>query len=157
MKLGKVTIAAVGKLKKDHWAAAQRDYLNRLRRYTSISLEEVRDHYGKGTADSVALLKEGEALLDVSSACTYRIALVVDGELMDSLHFASTFRHWIEIYGNVAFLIGGPIGLSQDTISACHYQLSLSKLTLPHELARVLLLEQLYRAASIINKHTYHK
>lgn len=157
MKLGKLTVAAVGKLKKDHWAGAQRDYLQRLRRYTDITLVEVRDYFGKGFVDAVALSKEGEALLEATSSCKYRISLVVEGEQMNSIQFANIYRHWIESYGNIAFLVGGPIGLSQDTVSICDYALSLSNLTLPHELARVILLEQLYRAATIINKHNYHK
>lgn len=157
MKLGKIMIAAVGKLKKEHWRAAQTDYVKRLRRYTGFSLVEVRDSVGKGSSDNIAITKEGDALLDATKLANFRIALSIQGQQMDSMDFAHNLLQWIEKYGNIAFMIGGPIGLSSDVLRASQYDLSLSAFTLPHELARIVLLEQLYRSATIINKHQYHK
>ena len=157
MKLGKITIAAVGKIKKEHWRSAQADYIKRLGRYTTLSLTEVRDSVGKGSPDNVAIRKEGTTLLEATKRVNYRIALSVEGQQLNSLDFASTLRQWVEQYGELAFIIGGPVGLSSEVIQQCQFQLAISSLTLPHELTRIVLLEQLYRAATIINKHQYHK
>ena len=156
-KQSKITLVSVGKLKKEQWRAAQDDYLKRLLRYTTLTLTEVKDYVGKGSPDTVAIEKEGKALIDASKDARFRVALSIRGRQMDSLDFAATLQQWYETYGTVAFLIGGPLGLSRDVLKTCHYELSLSRLTLPHELARILLLEQLYRATTIINKHQYHK
>ena len=157
MKFGKITITAVGKLKTDHWRSAQVEYLKRLNRYTAFSLIEVRDSVGKGFPDKIAIQKEGTSLLEATKSIPFKIALSIEGQQFNSLAFASAIRRWIENYGEIAFVIGGPVGLSSDVLKHCQYQLSLSTLTLPHELARIVLLEQLYRAATILNNHQYHK
>lgn len=154
---GKITIVAVGKLRSDHWRAAQQDYLKRLRRYTHVALVEVKDAVGHGLPDDVAIQREGAALLAAVKDAHRTIALHADGKLVDSLQFAAFLRKRIEVYGSVAFLIGGPVGLAPEVLAACDEQLSLSALTFPHELARVMLLEQLYRAATILSGEKYHK
>jgi 23S rRNA (pseudouridine1915-N3)-methyltransferase len=157
MKSGKITIAAVGKIKAEHWRAAQIDYIKRLGRFTQIKLTEVRDYFGKGSPDLVAAQKEGASLLEATRQCKYRIALCIQGHQLNSLEFASSLLRWIEQYRELAFIVGGPVGLSKEVIDKCQYRLTLSALTLPHELARIILLEQLYRAATIINRQKYHK
>ncbi len=157
MRLGKITIAAVGKLKKDHWRSAQIDYVKRLRQYTELTLVEVRDYLGKGTTDEVAVAKEGEALLAATKSANYRIALSSEGQQIHSIDFAAQVLHWIENYSDIAFLIGGPVGLAPDLLHVVQFELSLSSLTFPHELARIILLEQLYRSGTILNNHPYHK
>ena len=89
MKLGKITIAAVGKIKKEHWRSAQADYIKRLGRYTALSLAEVRDYVGKGSPDHVALQKEGSALLAATKNVRFKIALSIEGRQESSLQFAN--------------------------------------------------------------------
>ena len=154
---GTLTIAAVGKLRTPHWQAAQADYLQRLRRYIEVELVEVRDVVGSTVPDDVAVAREGERLLDAVSGIPWTIALDATGKQGDSVRLAGHVRHQVEIYHHVGFLIGGPVGLSSQVIETCNERLSLSLLTFPHELARVILLEQLYRAATIISGEQYHK
>jgi 23S rRNA (pseudouridine1915-N3)-methyltransferase len=154
---GQILIAAVGKLKTPHWKAAQEDYLGRLNRYTSARLVEVKDAVGRGDPDDVASRKEGRLLLEVSGDAGRRIALDQSGRQLDSPGLARHLEKQLEVYGKLTLLIGGPVGLSADTLKTCEEKLSLSSLTLPHELARVLLLEQLYRAATILGGEKYHK
>ncbi len=154
---GQILIAAVGKLKTAHWKSAQEEYLGRLNRYTSARLVEVRDAVGHGGPDGVAAEKEGRLLLEASEGTGRRIALDCTGQQLDSPGLARYLEKNLEVYGKLALLIGGPVGLSAETLEACDERLSLSLLTLPHELARVLLLEQLYRAATIVSGEKYHK
>ena len=154
---GKIMIVAVGKLHGAYWRAAQQEYLARLRRYTDVTLIEVRDVVGRGTPDGVATQREGEALLAAAKDARRLIALTATGKQMDSPELAEFLRKQIEVYGSLAFLIGGPVGLAPEVVATCDDTLSLSSLTFPHELARVVLLEQLYRAATIIGGEKYHK
>ena len=154
---GQITVTAVGKIKAKHWRAAQDEYLKRLSRYTTIKLVEVKDAVGRGRPDAAALAREGEALLKASAGARRRIALTPTGKLMSSEAFARFARKEVEEYGRVAFLIGGPLGFSPDVLGQCDAQISLSPLTFTHELARVILLEQLYRAATIVAGEKYHK
>ncbi len=155
--MGKISIVAVGKLHGAYWRAAQQEYLARLRRYTDVILIEVKDVVGRGMPDAVAMQREGEALLAAAREARHLIALSATGKQMDSPGLADFLRKQIEVYGSLAFLVGGPVGLSPEVLTACDDALSLSPLTFPHELARVILLEQLYRAATIIGAEKYHK
>jgi len=154
---GKITLVAVGKLHSAYWRAAQQEYLARLRRYTDVKLIEVKDVVGRGIPDVQAMGREGEALLAASKDARRVIALSATGKQMDSPGLADFLQKQIEVYGSVAFMIGGPVGLSPEVLRTCDDTLSLSLLTFPHELARVILLEQLYRAATIIGGEKYHK
>ena len=154
---GKVVIIAVGKLQSSYWRAAQQEYLKRLHRYTDVTLVEVKDVVGRSVPDAAAMQREGAALLAAARDARRTIALTAAGKQMDSPQLADFLRQQIEVYGSLAFLIGGPVGLASEVLAACDDALSLSQLTFPHELARVILLEQLYRAATIIGGEKYHK
>jgi 23S rRNA (pseudouridine1915-N3)-methyltransferase len=154
---GKITIAAVGKLRRREWLAIQHDYLKRLMRYMDVRLVEVKDSVGRGFPDSVAVQREGEQLLHATEDAQRRLLLAPDGEEMSSEEFAAFVDKQIVIYGRIAFLIGGPLGFSEETIGGADARLSLSRLTFPHELARILFLEQLYRAFTILRGEPYHK
>lgn len=155
--IGQITVAAVGKVRAAHWAAAQDDYLKRLQRYTNISVVEVKDRVGRGGPDAVAMAREGEELLGAAERAGQRILLSADGHGYTSEELAVYLRRQVEQYGHVAFLIGGPLGFSAEVIGAKSERLSLSPMTFPHELARVILLEQLYRAFTIMRGEPYHK
>ena len=154
---GHITIAVVGRLRRSHWQAAQDDYLQRLHRYTTVELVEVKDVAGRTIPDVVAVQREGEQLLKAAENAGRKIALTPGGKLMGSPELASYLRKQVEVYSRIAFLIGGPIGFDGLVIASCDEQLSLSPLTFPHELARVILLEQLYRACTILSGEPYHK
>ncbi|UCC52006.1 MAG: 23S rRNA (pseudouridine(1915)-N(3))-methyltransferase RlmH [Anaerolineaceae bacterium] len=160
MKKGRsnqITVAAVGKLRRREWQAVQVDYLRRLQRYADVELVEVKDAVGQGFPDAVALLREGEQLLKATAVARQRILLTSDGREMSSVELASFIQKRVETYGQIAFLLGGPLGFADGVIEAANMHLSLSRLTFPHELARILFLEQLYRAFTILRGEKYHK
>lgn len=154
---GHILIAAVGKMKTPHWKAAQEEYLGRLNRYTSARLVEVKDAVGHGRPDRAAADEEGRLLLKATRSAGRRIALDRRGRTPDSPELARYLEKQVDTFGKLSLLIGGPVGLSRDVLETCEDSLSLGPLTLPHELARVVFLEQLYRAATIINGEKYHK
>ncbi|MCA9961454.1 MAG: 23S rRNA (pseudouridine(1915)-N(3))-methyltransferase RlmH [Anaerolineales bacterium] len=154
---GHIQVTAVGKLSAKHWLAAQDDYAKRLRRYVDLQLVEVKDVVGRGQPDMVAMQKEGEQLLKAAAGVNRLVLLSPDGAVMSSPALAQWLQKQLEIYGRIAFLIGGPVGFSEEVIAASHDQIALSPLTFTHELARVILLEQLYRAFTIRNNEKYHK
>ena len=154
---GRLTIATVGKVKNKAWLAAQNDYVKRLGRYTTLDLVEVKDVVGRSIPDDVAMAKEGEQLLQAVADSHRLIALTPTGKLRSSPGLAKWLQKRVVDYGRIAFLIGGPLGFSDQVIAAAHDHLSLSPLTFTHELARVILLEQLYRACTILAGEQYHK
>ncbi|MCA9969026.1 MAG: 23S rRNA (pseudouridine(1915)-N(3))-methyltransferase RlmH [Anaerolineales bacterium] len=154
---GHLQVIAVGKLQGRHWRQAEADYAQRLAHYTRFELLTVRDAVGKSLPDAVAVQREGEQLLKAASGASRIISLTADGKQLDSPGLARWLEERLGVYGRLAFLVGGPIGFSADVLAASHEQLSLSPLTSPHELVRVVLLEQLYRAFTIRNNEKYHK
>lgn len=154
--LGKITLITVGKMKTKQWRLAQEEYLERLGHYTRLELVEVKDMLGR-LPDVVAMAKEGELLRNAAAAIPYRIALTPTGQALTSPQLADYLQKQIELHGHLAFLIGGPLGFSDDVLTTCQHQLSLSRLTFTHEMARIIMLEQLYRAFTILNGEKYHK
>ena len=154
---GRLTLATVGKIKNKAWLAAQADYVKRLGHYTSLELVEVKDVVGRSVPDGVAMAREGEQLLQAVADSHRLIALTPTGKLRSSPALAVWLQRQVVEYGRIAFLIGGPLGFSDDVLAACHEEISLSPLTFTHELARILLLEQLYRACTILAGEQYHK
>ena len=153
----KIVIAAVGKLRSREWQAVQADYLQRIQRYSNVRLVEVKDSVGRGYPDTVAMRREGEQLLKASATARQRILLTSDGKEMSSEGLAAFIQVQMETYDQIAFLIGGPLGFADEVSKAADARLSLSRLTFPHELARIIFLEQLYRAFTILRGHKYHK
>lgn len=155
--IGRIDLIAVGKIRSKPWQLAQADYEKRLGYYTRFNLVEVKDFVGRGQPDAVALQKEGDLLLKAAGGAGRIILLTPEGDSPTSPKLARYLQKQIELYGRLAFLIGGPLGFADEVIAAAHDQLSLSPLTFTHELARVILLEQLYRAFTILNGESYHK
>ncbi len=156
-KTGQIIVAAVGRLKHPQWQAVQTDYLNRLGRYTAASVVEVKDSVGRGFPDGVAMQREGQALLKATSQARRLILLTPGGREFSSKKFSAQLLRQIELYGHLAFLLGGPLGFAKEVESTADERLSLSQLTFPHELARIIFLEQLYRAFTIMRGEPYHK
>ncbi len=154
---GTITIAAVGKLRTAHWRDAQVEYVERIRRYSRLEIIETRDVAGGTLTDDVAIAREGDALLAAVADIPWMIALDSRGKQAESVRFARYLRQQIEVHRDIAFVIGGPFGLADEVVELADECLSLSLLTLPHELARVVLLEQIYRAMTILSGEQYHK
>jgi 23S rRNA (pseudouridine1915-N3)-methyltransferase len=154
---GHITLAAVGKVRERHWQAAQEGYVKRLGYYTDFRLVEVKDTVGKSLPDAVAMAREGELLLAAASRASRVILMSADGREMSSPELATYLQLQLETLGDLTFLIGGPLGFDSAVAAAAHDRLALSRMTLPHELARVVLLEQLYRAFTILHGEPYHK
>jgi 23S rRNA (pseudouridine1915-N3)-methyltransferase len=153
----RITIAAVGRLRERAWRDMQAGYLERLQRYAQIDLVEVKDVAGRAVPEQAALQKEGEQLLRITAEARRRILLAPDGRLMTSPELAGYLQRQWETFGHMAFLVGGPTGFSSELRDRTEEMLSLSPLTFPHELARIMLLEQLYRAFTILRGEKYHK
>lgn len=153
-----VRIIAVGKIKGSHFAAASEDYFERLRHYVEIEIVEIRTTLGKGKPEAQAIIDEGRELLRHVRDDAKLVTLQSDGAQQTSESFARTLqKHLAHGARKIDFIIGGAAGLSTEVLQRSHERLSLAMMTLPHELARVVLLEQLYRACTIMRGEKYHK
>jgi 23S rRNA (pseudouridine1915-N3)-methyltransferase len=134
-------------------------YLDRLKRYARTEWVEVKPvRIIKGFQDEEVKRTEGRAILQKAAAGDYLIALDRSGRQYDSEGIAALFRRLsINVRGPVCFTIGGPVGLSNEVLEKADSILSLSRMTLTHEMSRIILLEQVYRAFTIIHGEKYHK
>jgi 23S rRNA (pseudouridine1915-N3)-methyltransferase len=152
-----VHVVAVGRVRDAAVAAACDDYLRRARRGLGIAVHEVREAGRRAGTPAATRQVEGERLQGALPAGARLVALTRTGRALSSTEFAAVVRRWREDARDVAMLIGGAHGLPDDLLAACETRLSLSALTLPHELARLVLCEQLYRAMTILRGEPYHK
>ncbi len=154
-------VLCVGKLKEPFWQDAAAEYLRRLGRYGRVQVEEVPDlPEGKGASDAdrrQLMIREGEELLRRIGPRDHVTALCVNAPQMTSEELAQFLREG-EITGRREVLvIGGSLGLGENVLARADARLSMSRMTFPHQLARVMLLEQLYRGAKINAGEKYHK
>lgn len=158
----KIDIVCVGKLKEKYLVQAIGEYTKRLGRYCKLSVIELADEKTPDNASEKEELmiknKEGEKILAQVKDGAYVVALDLGGKMITSEELAS-FMSERALYGDshLVFIIGGSLGLSQDVIARANYKLCFSKMTFPHQLFRVMLLEQIYRAYRINNNEPYHK
>lgn len=158
----KITIVCVGKIKEKFYRDALAEYTKRLSRYCSLSITEVADEKTKEQASDVecAIIKdrEGERILKSIREDGYVITLAIDGKNLDSVELSEKIEN-LALTGksNIYFVIGGSLGLSDEVMKRADYKLSFSRMTFPHQLMRVILLEQIYRSYRIINHEPYHK
>jgi 23S rRNA (pseudouridine1915-N3)-methyltransferase len=158
-----IRLIAVGKLKDKHWREGVADYAKRLRAYTPLEIAEVPESRlaeGASPAEELkALAREGEALLSKLKGREERVvALDRMGEPLDSLELAGWLKGQIlDGQKETAFIIGGPLGLSPFVLERADLVVSLSRMTFPHQMARLILLEQIYRAFRIMRGEPYHR
>ncbi|MBR0206756.1 MAG: 23S rRNA (pseudouridine(1915)-N(3))-methyltransferase RlmH [Clostridia bacterium] len=156
-----VTILAVGKLKERFFEEGCAEYVKRLARYCILRVREAADEKAPESLspaqEEQVKDREGKRLLSLLDPRDHVIALTVTGKAYTSEELAERMGALRDQGRNVSFLIGGSLGLSQEAVNRADEELSLSKLTLPHRLARLVLLEQLYRSFKILNHETYHK
>ena len=158
----KITILTVGKIKEDFYRKAIAEYSKRLSRYCKLEIIEVTDEKTPDSASAVVEEqikdKEGERLLKYIREDAYVIALSIEGKMLDSIELSKNIEQ-LGIMGksHIIFVIGGSLGLSDRILKRADYKLSFSKMTFPHQLMRVILLEQIYRGFRIIAGEPYHK
>lgn len=153
----RISIIAVGKLKERHWREAMAEYLKRLGPYADVRVVEVADR-DSGRDPVRALAEEAADVLKCLPEGAHVIALEIGGRQLDSEAFARRLESLgLEGRSNVAFVIGGSVGLAPEVLARADERLSLGPLTLPHNMARVVLAEQVYRAFRIIRNEPYHK
>ena len=148
-----IKIVCVGKIKEKFLSLAISEYLKRLSKYTKIDIVQVAD---EANAEK-ALKVEGEKILSKIKPDEYVIALDISGESISSIEFAKKINNVFNNYSKITFVIGGSYGLSSVVKKRSNYLLSFSKMTFPHQMFRLILLEQVYRAYKINNNESYHK
>jgi 23S rRNA (pseudouridine1915-N3)-methyltransferase len=152
----RLRIAAVGKLKEPYWRAACAEYVKRLGRYATVDTIEVPDRdLSVGVERAVAA--EGADLLRAIPQGSYVLALEIGGSEHSSERFSARLEAlMVEGRGDLTFVVGGSAGLAPEVLARADERMSLSRMTLPHQLCRVVLLEQVYRAFRIMRNEPYH-
>lgn len=150
-----IKIICVGKIKEKYLNDAVEEYKKRLSKYTKLEIIEVNDIDNPNK--DIVLLKEKELIEKHINDKDYVITLEIEGNMIDSLEFANKINEIFNTNSNITFIVGGSYGLHNDIKDRSNYKLSFSKFTFPHQLFRVILLEQLYRAFKINSNEAYHK
>ena len=157
-----ISIISIGKLKEKYLKVGIDEYLKRLSSYAKVEIIELSDEKAPEELSQAEMeqvkQKEGERILAKISQDTYVIALAIDGKMKSSEELADSLDK-LATYGNskIAFVIGGSLGLSNEVLNRANEKLSFSKMTFPHQLMRLILLEQVYRAFRINRGEPYHK
>ena len=149
-----ITIITVGKIKEKYIREGQDEYLKRLTKYVKIELIELDDEcFDK----EKTLNKEAEKIEKKLNKKSFIITLEIEGKQLNSLEFANLIDKTTVNNSDITFIIGGSYGLSSDIKKLSNYRLSFSNMTFPHQLFRLIFIEQLYRSYKILNNETYHK
>lgn len=158
----RIRLICVGKLKEKYLLLGVAEYVKRLGRYCNLEIIELKD---EKIQDNVSVAqeiqirdKEGKRILKAIKGDTYCIALAIEGNMLSSVELAEKIDDLgISGVSHITFIIGGSLGLSDEVLSCANYHLSFSSMTFPHQLIRMILLEQIYRSYRIINNQPYHK
>lgn len=158
----KITLITVGKIKEKYLKDAIAEYSKRLSRYCKLEIVEVADEKtpdnASDTVEDAIRDKEGERIQKYIKEDAYVITLEIAGKMLTSEEMAEKIEKLgVQGTSHIIFIIGGSIGLGREILKRSDYALSFSKMTFPHQLMRVILLEQIYRSYRIINHEPYHK
>ena len=158
----KITVITVGKIKEKYLKDAIAEYSKRLSKYCKLEIVEVADEKTPDNASDIVedaiRSKEAERILKHVKDDAFVITLEINGKQLSSEELADKIEKLgVQGTSHIIFIIGGSIGLGQDVLQKSNYALSFSKMTFPHQLMRVILLEQIYRSYRIINGEPYHK
>ena len=158
----KITLLCVGRIKEEYFTGAVREYAKRLSRYAKLEITEVEDEKtpdGASAAENEAIkAKEGARLLSKLPEDAYVIALAIEGKAPDSVELSRKIEDLgVRGKSHLCFIIGGSLGLAKEVLDRADELLSFSRMTFPHQLMRVILLEQLYRSFRIMRGEPYHK
>ncbi len=158
----KITLITVGKIKEKYLKDAIAEYSKRLSKYCKLEIIEVADEKtpdnASGTVENTIRSKEAERILKYVKEDAYVITLEIQGKQLTSEELADKIdKLGVQGTSHIIFIIGGSIGLGEEVLKKSNYALSFSKMTFPHQLMRVILLEQVYRSYRIISGEPYHK
>ena len=162
MNYMRINIVCVGKIKEKYLKLGIDEFKKRLSKYCKLEIIELEDEKApENLSDKEMLMikeKEGKKILSKIKDNSYVIALAIDGKNLSSEELAETINKLgVRGVSNITFVIGGSLGLSDEVLSRADYKLSFSKMTFPHQLMRLILLEQVYRVYRINNGEPYHK
>lgn len=162
IKIMNITILCVGKIKEKFYQQAIEEYAKRLSRYCKLQIIEVADEKTPDKASDKEELQikkvEAERMLKYLPEHSYTIALAIEGKQYDSVKFSNKIQQLgVSGYSHLTFVIGGSLGLDGELLRKCNEKMSFSAMTFPHQLMRVILLEQIYRGFRIMNNEPYHK
>lgn len=150
-----IKIICVGKIKENYYKEAVKEYIKRLIKYTKLEIIEVEDIDLNNI--NIILEKERDNINKYINEKDYVITLEIDGKELNSIELSKKIDETLIVNSNITFIIGGSYGLDKSIKDRSNYKLSFSKLTFPHQLFRVILLEQLYRSFKIMRNESYHK
>lgn len=157
----KIKVITVGKLKEKYWKEALKEYQKRLSAYCQLTIfeckeekapENLTDHEIDGILE-----KEGQGILKHIKDTDQVVALAIQGQEIDSIKLSKKLAQWEMQGSDLCFIIGGSLGLSREVLQRSQWKWSFSPLTFPHQMMRVMVLEQIYRAYRIKQGHPYHK
>lgn len=150
-----IKVICVGKIKEKFFTEAINEYEKRLSKYTNLQLIEVPDY--NNDVKEICMKKEGLLIQKNINEKDFVITLDIMGNSLSSEEFAKKIDEILQINSNLVFVIGGSYGLTEDIKNRSNYKLSFSRMTFPHQLFRIIFLEQLYRTFKINNNESYHK
>ena len=157
----KITVISVGKIKEDFFCDAVSEYKKRISGFSEIEIIEVKDEKIPQNAsereNEIILEKEGMKILEKIPKNSYCIAMCIEGTQLSSVELSKKIEDIKNSSSSITFIIGGSLGLWDPVKKSCNIKLSFGKITLPHQLMRVVLLEQIYRAFKIAANESYHK
>lgn len=155
----KINVVAVGKVKESYFLDGIKEYQKRLSKYASVQIIEVKEeNLTQGETESERLkIIEAEAENIIKKLKGKIVALCIEGEKQSSEKLSATIKNYVDKGEELTFVIGGSYGLAERIKRAADKKLSFSDMTFPHTMTRLILLEQIYRAFTIINNATYHK
>ena len=157
-----ITVISVGKIKEKFIVDGIKEYSKRLSKYCKLKIIEVDDEKAPENLSEAEMKiiknKEGEKILNKISSNTYIITLAIEGKNLSSEQLSSKIDELaLNGQSDITFIIGGSLGISDEVLKKSHFKLSFSKMTFPHQLMKLILLEQIYRAFRISRGETYHK
>lgn len=156
-----INVICVGKIKESFFRDAILEYSKRLSRFCNLTITELQDEKIPEKAsekiEQEIKEKEGQNIISHIKKDSYVIALDLTGKELDSVALSQKIENLSISNSSITFIIGGSLGLSKQVLTACNEELCFSKMTFPHQLIRIFLLEQIYRAFKIANNETYHK
>ncbi|HWQ79391.1 MAG TPA: 23S rRNA (pseudouridine(1915)-N(3))-methyltransferase RlmH [Anaerovoracaceae bacterium] len=157
-----ISIICIGKLKEQYWTEAVREYGKRLSKYCTLTINELKEERAPDNAspaeEAAVIEAEGRSILKHIKKESYAIALEIRGNELDSEALSEKISS-LGIAGksDIVFIIGGSLGLSAEVLARADFRLSFSRMTFPHQMMRVILLEQIYRSFKIMRNEVYHK
>jgi len=157
-----INVIAVGKIKEKYIQEGIDEFKKRLSRYCSLNVIEVNDEKAPESLSDkemeIVKQKEGDRIMDKIPPNSFVVALAIEGKSLSSEEFSEKIQSlMIDGINNITFIIGGSLGLSKEVLNRSDLKLSFSKMTFPHQLMRLILLEQIYRAFKIMKGEPYHK